>query len=134
MIFKKKKKEKINIGKVKKMIEQRLSILTDNSFVIDNNYLSHFQKQYRIYVYPYTKLIDNQRVLVILSYEYFCEDTFLMEFKVLNSDSDFGSDKGLPNVIIKLQEKYNESIEKTMNTYEKVEIAFGVLKEFIEIL
>jgi hypothetical protein len=134
MIFKKKKKEKINIGKVKKMIEQRLSILTDNSFVIDNNYLNHYQKQYRIYVYPYTKLIDNQRVLVILSYEYFLEDTFLMKFKVLNNDSDFGSDKGLPNVIISLQEKYNESIEKTMNTYEKVEIAFGVLKEFIEIL
>ena len=133
MIIKKKKKEKISIGKAKKMIEHRLSIFTDNSFVLDNNYLSHFQKQYRIYVYPYTKLIDNQNVLVILSYEYFFEDTFLMAFKVLDNDSDFGSDKGLPNVIIKLQEKYNESIEETMNTYEKVEIAFGVLKEFIKV-
>lgn len=133
MLFKKSNRlARISIGKVQKMIEQGLSIFASHSFEIDKEYLDLFRKQYRIYVYPFVKLVDHQRLRITLSYEYFMADDFLLSIEVFDQENKSIGKENFPEEIKQLRADYVKRIEEAKNTYEKVNIAFLVLGTYFD--
>lgn len=99
MWYYEKKVKRISISKVTKLINKRLHILFDNAFEVDNDYLKLYNKQYRIFVYPYIRSFGNHKIRIVISYEYFLTDDFSLKYQLLhdekNNDSYYQNLKGL---------------------------------------